>query len=113
MKIMTVAALALLATATAASAQGYRSHSIDQRQAKQEHRIEHGVRSGALTRHEARKLEAEQARIRAMERHAKRDGHVDRYEAREIKRAQNAASRHIAQESHDHQRRGLWHRRWW
>lgn len=113
MKILTAAALALIATTTMASAGSSSEHRIDRREANQERRIHEGLRSGDLTRREARALEAEQAHIRALERNAKRDGHVDRYEARQIERAQDAASRHIAQERHDGERRGHWQRRWW
>ena len=113
MKIMTIAALALVATTAAASAQGYAANRIDSREARQEHRIDQGRRTGQLTRHELLHLEAQQARIRQMQRQAMRDGRVDRHEAGAIERAQNTAGRRIAHERHDHQRRGLWHRRWW
>lgn len=102
---------ALAATTAVASAD-----EIDRRQSNQQARIQQGVRSGEINRWEYRKLEAEQARIADMERRAKADGRVDRYEAERIRAAQNAASRHIYQESHDSSRRGSWgwgFRRWW
>lgn len=114
-KIAIATVFALAATATAANAYD-RGGNIDQRQYRQQQRIQQGVRSGQLTRWEAARLQAEQARIRRMEAAAKRDGHVDRYEAARIRAAQNAAGRHIAQEKHDGQRRygGGWaKRRWW
>ena len=110
MKILSLATLALIATTAVASANDNR---IDRRESIQERRIQEGVRSGDITRREYRQLEAEQARIRSMEREAKRDGRVDRREAAAIERAQDAASRHIAQERHDSERRGYWGRRWW
>lgn len=113
MKTFTVAALALVAGTVAASADTYAERRIDKRQSIQSHRIEQGRHTGQLTFRETRALKAEQARIRAMERRAKADGHIDREEARRIERAQNAASRHIALERSDSQRRGLWYRRWW
>ncbi len=87
---------------------------IDKRQDNQEKRIEQGVRSGQLTRHEAARLEAGQARIAAMERRAKADGHVDPWERRQISAAQNRASRDIYREKHDGESRWThrW-RRWW
>lgn len=85
--------------------------SIDRHQYNQQKRIEQGVRSGQLTRHEAQKLEAEQARIAAMERRAKSDGHVDPWERRQIGKAQAHASRDIYREKHDGE--GRWRRWWW
>lgn len=112
MKTIAIATLALVAFSSQAFAQSDR---IDRREENQARRIEQGFRSGDLTRREARELQVEQERIHAMERAAKRDGHIDRREAAHIERAQEAASRHIAQERHDAERRGSgWgHRRWW
>lgn len=111
MKSLVIATLALVTFSSSAFAQSYR---IDRREANQERRIEEGLRSGDITRREARDLKAEQDRIQALERAAKRDGHVDRREAAQIERAQDAASRHIAQDRNDSERRGQWgHRRWW
>lgn len=105
-RIAIASILALTALTTTASAYDRQSE-IDRREAIQESRIQAGRRSGEITRFESMKLEAEQARIRQMERNALRDGHIDRREAAQIRDAQNAASRHITQESHDRQRR------WW
>lgn len=77
---------------------------IDQRQAQQQQRIVRGARSGELTRHETRRLEHQQANIRRMERRARADGVVTRSERREIRRAQQRASRSIANQKHDRQR---------
>lgn len=104
-KIVLVSALALIATTSIASAYDSRQAEIDRRQARQEQRIQQGVRSGQITRSEYRQLEAEQARIRQLERNAKADGRIDSREAAQIREAQNAASRHIRQESTDSQRR--------
>jgi uncharacterized membrane protein YebE (DUF533 family) len=102
---LTVLSLSPVLLATTASAD-----EIDRRQYNQEQRIRDGVRSGEITRRESYQLETEQARIRELERRAKADGRVDRNERAQIRNAQNAASQHIAQESHDGQRR--WWRRW-
>jgi hypothetical protein len=102
-----------LAALTVVGATSASADEIDRRQANQERRIQEGVRNGEITRREYRQLEAEQARIRELERRAKADGRVDAREAAEIRRAQNDASRHISQESHDGERRGSWYRRWW
>ncbi len=113
MKTLTVAVLALVAGTAAASAESYAERRIDKRQAIQNHRIEDGRRTGQLTRHEVRDLRHQQSHIRALERRAKADGHIDRREAFRLERAQDRASRRIATERHDHDRRGFWYRRWW
>ena len=88
--------------------------SIDRSQYNQQKRIEQGIRSGQLTRHEAARLEAEQSHIAAMERRAKADGYVDPWERRQIAAAQNRAGRDIFREKHDGDSRWTqrW-RRWW
>ena len=113
MKKLALAALGLIALTGSAGAYDSRPSEIDRREAIQEQRIQAARRSGELTGREYRALEAEQARIHQMERNARRDGHIDRNEAAQIRRAQNEASRHITQESHDSERRGSWARRWW
>ena len=106
------AVLGLVASTSVASAHDwYGGSNIDRRQAIQDYRIHQGVRSGEVTRREAYRLEREQAHIRHMERNAKADGYVSHYERDRIRAAQNAASRHIYQESHDRNQR--WYRRWW
>lgn len=107
--LASLAALSLSAVvSTTASAD-----EVDIRQARQQSRIQQGLRTGEITRFEAMKLQAEQARIASMERRAEADGRVDRREAAALRNAQNQASRHIAQESHDSQKRGSFFRRWW
>jgi hypothetical protein len=103
-KIVIATVLGLLSVTTTAQAYD-RTSGIDRREAAQERQIQRGVRSGEITRGEYRRLETEQARIRQMERNAARDGHIDRREAARIRSAQDAAQRHIYQESHDSQRR--------
>ena len=112
MNRLALIAIALAASTTAASAYDYsRGDRIDAREAAQARRIEHGRRTGQLTWYETQKLRAEQRRIHRMEAWARRDGHVSREEARRIGRAQDAADRHIYEESHDGQtsrRRRVW-----
>ena len=104
-RTLLVAASLIAITSTAALAD-----SIDRREAKQAERIQDGRRSGELTVLEGMKLRLEQARIAKLERDAKSDGRVTRSEARTIDRAQDAAGRHITQESHDGQK--SWFRKW-
>jgi len=106
MKRMILASAALLVTATGAFADR-----IDERQFRQHHRIEDGIRSGALTWREASQLRAEQMRIGRMIRIARSDGYISPREAREIEAAQDTASRYIFAEKHDRDTRGQ--RRWW
>jgi hypothetical protein len=76
---------------------------IDQRQANQWQRIEQGVRSGQLNRHEAERLRQGQIQIRRMERQALADGRLSLFERAQIEHAQDAEDRRIAQERHDRQ----------
>jgi hypothetical protein len=92
----TLAAAATMLTLTPALAD-----QVDKRQHKQAQRIEHGVKTGQLTKHEAAKLKAEQNRIAAMERRFERDGHLSRGERAYLNYQQNRASKHIRAEKHD------------
>jgi len=74
---------------------------VDERQAKQEKRIDQGVASGELTGREARRLEKEQAAVDRMEDKAKADGKVTRKERRRLDAAQDAASHDIARKKHN------------
>ena len=73
----------------------------DNRQQRQQQRIEDGVRSGALTPHEVQRLENEQDRIDKMENRAKADGVVTNKEKLGIEAAQDHASRSIAIKKHN------------
>ncbi len=82
------------------------NHGINDRQRDQQQRIRQGVRSGELTRREARRLEAQEARIRRDEARARRSG--GQFTARErlrIQRELNHSSRNIYRQKHDHQDR--------
>ncbi len=91
--LMTVSAVAALAHPV--------TPRIDRREAKQHHRIVQGVRSGELTRGEARHLRAGQVRVHRLERRAKADGVVSVRERARIGHAQNVQSRHIARLKHN------------
>jgi uncharacterized membrane protein YebE (DUF533 family) len=110
-RILIAAGLGLIASTSIAQAHDWGTDRIDRRQARQDYRIHQGVRSGEITRREYWRLEREQAHIRHMERAARSDGYVSPYERARIRDAQHSASRHIARESHDEQRR--WYRRFW
>ena len=68
---------------------------IDRREARLHARIEQGVRSGRLTRLEARRLTLRLERISIMERRAKSDGVVTRRERWLLNRALDRESRAI------------------
>lgn len=79
--------------------------SIDRRQYDQRERIEQGLRSGALTREEARSLAAEQRAIRQEERAYRSDGVLTRAEREDLWRDLNVAGRNIYTQTHDAERR--------
>ncbi|CAH1075466.1 hypothetical protein [Candidatus Nitrotoga sp. 1052] len=74
---------------------------IDHREAKQEQRIDQGIRSGALTSKEEAKLDAGQAKIEKMEEKAKADGHVTKHERKRINHEQNVQSKKIHDMKHN------------
>jgi hypothetical protein len=80
------------------------AETINQREHREQVRIRQGIRSGELTRAEARRLEAEQARIRANERRSRRDG-LDAKERRRLQNQLHRASRDIRRQKHDRQDR--------
>ena len=82
-----------------------KSRGVDRREHRQKQRIKQGVKSGELTREEARGLRQEQREIRAKEREMKSDGVVTREERKELHQDLNEASKHIAEEKHDAERR--------
>jgi hypothetical protein len=76
-----------------------------ERQVHQQRRIHQGVKSGELTKREARKLEAQQAKIQADKLEAKSDGVVTGKERAKLQHEQNRASRKIYKQKHDAQSR--------
>jgi len=67
----------------------------------QQARIEQGVRSGELTRHEKRQLKRQQRRIRRDKKKAAADGVVTKAEKRKIRREQRRADRNIYRKKHN------------
>ena len=120
--LVAAAAFSAMAPASAYGPQGYgyvtvppgygvRHHpleglrEINMRQEQQRARIEHGFRTGAITRFEFRRLTAEQQDIQAMEHAFVADGFLSPRERLELHRRLDMAAQHIAFESHDRQRR--------
>ena len=80
---------------------GTKSPGVDKRERHQKQRITQGVRSGALTKEEARALRQEQRAIRQKEREMKSDGVLTREERKELHQDLNEASQNIHEEKHD------------
>jgi len=78
---------------------------IDQRQAKQQTRIDNGKTTGALSQREAARMQAGQSKVAAMEAVAKADGKVTRAERAVIKKEQNKQSRRIKTQKRDGNKR--------
>lgn len=100
LRILTLVMAAAMLTATIASAHP-NTPRVDRREARQSMRIRQGVRSGELTRGEARSLRAGQRHVHRMERRAKSDGHVSARERARLNHAQNRQSRHIWRLKHN------------
>ena len=98
--LLGVAAL-LLGGSTEAFAQGRnRVGRYNDRQ-----RIRRGVRSGQLTRDEARQIRERERQIRAERRGYRADGTITREERREIRRDERTQDRYIRQQRRDDDRR--------
>jgi hypothetical protein len=76
---------------------------VDQREAKQQARIDAGVASGQLTARETNRLDKQQARVATAESNAKADGTVTAKERRQLHRMQHRASANIHAQKHDAQ----------
>ncbi|NVO06772.1 MAG: hypothetical protein HXX19_12955 [Rhodoferax sp.] len=72
-----------------------------QRDVNQQARIEQGLQSGALTNHEAGKLERGQARVDRKEANAAANGHVGALEQAGIQHAENVQSERIFHTKHN------------
>ena len=94
------------ATGNPNSASSQRMQADVQRNVNQQKRIEQGVQSGALTKHETAKLERGQARVASAESRASANGHVSAAEQRAIQKRENRQSKRILKEKHDAQLKG-------
>lgn len=86
-------------------AAGHHKHGVNQRQRRQDRRIDGGVFSGELTRREFLRLEKEQYQIEREEARARRDGVLTPRERAELQRELNQASRHIYRAKHNNRDR--------
>ncbi|WP_375402504.1 hypothetical protein [uncultured Sphingomonas sp.] len=101
--VLALSAAAALAVPGAANAQAYQS--INQRQDNQFRRIEQGVRTGALTRPEARRLRAEFRDLTVLERRYRNSNGLSRTERGDLNRRFDALSRRVRMEKNDRQDR--------
>ena len=74
---------------------------INRTQKNQSTRIHAGIKSGELTKHEARQLRKQQVHIQREKKFAKRDGIVTTNERKHIKHDQKRASKNIAIKKHN------------
>ncbi len=108
MKQIITAAIAVLAIAifTQSAFAGPRNNRVGRTEGRQMHRINQGVRSGELTRGEAKELRQEQHAINQKRKEAKRDdGKIDKEELKDIRKDQVEASKNIHEEKHDGEQR--------
>jgi hypothetical protein len=95
-------ALASLFVASVASAGG----NVNEREARQRHRIRAGITDGSLTRPEAHRLKHEQVRIERTERRFRRnDGHLGPRERHRLDTLQDRSARHIRRSRHNDRNR--------
>lgn len=102
MKRRGVFALLLVAAGLAMAAPAV---SIAERVDRAHQRIEHGVRTGQLTREEAMRLRGEFMHVRDQEARARADGHLDRRERERLHRELDRLERHISVLKHNDERR--------
>ena len=88
-----------------AQAQKCGTRSVKKTQIKQQKRIQHGIKSGELTRKEAVGLQAQQVHINRTKKRAKADGIVTPKERAIIGKKQYKASKNIYRQKHDAQAR--------
>jgi uncharacterized membrane protein YebE (DUF533 family) len=71
------------------------------KQVNQNQRIVQGVRTGELTKEEAKDLRQGQKEVRQLKKEARSDGKVTKEERKEIQQKLNLESKEIYQEKHD------------
>lgn len=97
-----VVAMTFAALPVAAQSAGKK---FERRIERQADRIAQGIRSGELTRYEARGLKAENRRIRRTFDRFCRDSHLNFFERKRLNRMLRVASENIYAEKHDSERR--------
>ena len=103
-KLLLLSVMALLLGGATFEASAQRRNNRTDRQ-----RIQRGIRSGQITREEARQIRERQRQIRAERRAARSDGIITAEERREIRRDRREQDRYIRSQRRDDDRRN---RRW-
>ncbi len=80
---------------------GDKDPGVNRRQENQDDRIKQGIRSGELTKEEAKELGKEEKEIRKEEKEYKSDGTLTKEERKDLHQDLNEASKDIYQEKHD------------
>lgn len=113
--IWLVPLLGLLAMPVFAGHGANHADRLEQRIDRQHDRIRHGIRSGELTRWEARKLRKQHRRIVRLEDRYLRDGRLDRQERRKLRHKLDKASERIYEFKHNEHRKiaAVRHHRGW
>lgn len=106
LKPLTAAALGLILFSAQAQAGDLQSQRVDNRQARQSHRIDQGVGSGQITPVEQARLEQQQRHINRIEGRIEADGRVTGKEALRIEKAQDRASHKIRRTKHNRRTAG-------
>ncbi len=99
--LLTVVTAGATLSFTAAAEAGTKSPGIDRREARQQGRINQGIRSGALTPRETYRLQRQQANIRAKEARFKSDGNFSQRERHAVKNHLNRSSQSIYRLKHN------------
>lgn len=102
-KVSAVFLLGLAAVSVSISAQAQSTPKLDQREARQEQRIDKGIESGQLTQREANRLERREVKLKTDEAAAKADGVVTKQEHAELHAEANRDSARIYRQKHDRQ----------
>ena len=106
MKIKTLLAIAIMGFTTLSANAAIHDPLVNKKQHNQHRRIAQGVKSGEVTRTEAKGLRQEQRALRTEERAYKADGKLDKTERSDLRQDQKEASRDIYQAKHNNVTRG-------
>lgn len=99
------AAVMVLGLSADTFAQGHYNRGGRQNDRSDRQRIRRGVRSGQITRDEARQIRERERQLRAERRGYRSDGVITREERREIRRDERGQDRYIRQQRRDDDRR--------
>lgn len=105
MTIIGVVAISTGPLAYADNEPGLRDPGVNARQERQKNRIKQGIRSGELTKREAKRLRDEHSEIKQLEAAYKSDGKLTQDERKDLHHELNENSKKIRKQKHDGQTR--------